>query len=216
MASGRFQVSSLEFRGPLREWFGDIDVYLFDQLLRGRITSSMRILDAGCGTGRNLVYFMRQGFSVHGVDASKSAIAEVRALAKRLAPGLPPENFRVEPLEKLSLPTGSFDVVICNAVLHFATDEAQFKSMLDEIWRVLAGSGMLWARLASSIGIEDRIQLIEGRKYLLPNGSERFLVDEKFLLDATAALGGSLLDPIKTTNVQGQRCMTTWCVGKDV
>jgi len=43
-----------------------------------------------------------------------------------------------------------------------------------------------------------------------PDGSEAYLVDEGRLLAATARLGAELVDPIKTTNVQGLRCMTTW------
>ena len=45
----------------LRAQFGAIDVYLFDQLLRGAIRPGMRVLDAGCGSGRNLVYLLREG-----------------------------------------------------------------------------------------------------------------------------------------------------------
>jgi hypothetical protein len=52
----------------LRREFGDIDIYLFDQLHRGNITIGMRVLDAGFGHGRNLVYLLRQGFDVSGVD----------------------------------------------------------------------------------------------------------------------------------------------------
>ena len=51
-------------------------------------------------------------------------------------------------------------------------------------------------------------------RFLMPDGSERYLVDEARLTAATARLGGALLDPIKTTIVQDQRCMTTWVVGK--
>ena len=101
-----------------------------------------------------------------------------------------------------------------NAVLHFAPDEQAFQAVLDELWRVLRPGGLLFTRLASSIGIESRVQHLHGRWHLLPDGTERFLVDEAFLLQATSELGGELLDPIKTTNVQGRRCMTTWCLRK--
>ena len=52
----------------LQAWFGGIDIYLFDQLLKGRFVPGMRILDAGCGSGRNLVYFLRSGYEVFAVD----------------------------------------------------------------------------------------------------------------------------------------------------
>ena len=76
---------------------------------------------------------------------------------------------------------------------------------------MLAPDGMLFARLASNIGLEARIGPA-GRRVRLPDGSDRFVVDEPMLLERTQRLGGQLLDPIKTTNVQQQRCMTTWCV----
>jgi SAM-dependent methyltransferase len=86
----------------LQEWFGGIDIYLFDQLLKGRFVTGMRVLDAGCGSGRNLVYFLRSGYEVFGVDESEQAIAQARQLAAELAPHLPAENFRIEPVERMS------------------------------------------------------------------------------------------------------------------
>ena len=198
----------------LSEWFGGIDIYLFDQLLKGRFTSDMRILDAGCGTGRNLVYFFRSGYEVFAVDESSGAIVQTRGLAAKLAAQLPKDNFREEPVERMSFPDTTFDVVLSSAVLHFARDEEHWRAMLKEMWRVLKPGGIFFARLASSIGMEDKVELIEGRRYHLPDGSERFLVDEAMLLSVTAQLGGELIEPIKTTIVQNMRAMTTWCVRK--
>lgn len=194
--------------------FGPIDIYLFDQLLRGRIGPGMRILDAGCGSGRNLVYFLRQGCEVYGADAQSGAIQEVRRLAAALAPSLPPDNFRVEAVEQMSFPEGFADVVLSSAVLHFARDDEQFQAMLRGTWRVLRPGGLLFCRLASSIGMEGRFERIEGRRFRLLDGSERYLADEELLMSCTRDLGGELLDPLKTTVVQNQRCMTTWVVGK--
>lgn len=195
--------------------FGQIDIYLFDQLLRGRIAPGMRVLDAGCGGGRNLVYLLRAGYDVHAVDASPDAIAAVRRLAAALAPGLPPEQFRAEPLEQLSFPDDFADVVLSSAVLHFARDDDQFDRMLRGSWRVLKPGGLFFCRLASSIGLADRVQPLGHGRFLLPDGSERYLVDEARLLELTRRLGGTLLDPIKTTIVQDQRSMTTWVVRKN-
>ena len=198
----------------LRNDFGDIDIYLFDQLLRGRIAPGMRVLDAGCGLGRNLVYLLKHGYEVAGCDGDPAAVATVRSLAARLAPHLPFDNFHLEPVEHMSFPDASANVVLASAVLHFAVDDRQFDAMMSEIWRVLAPGGLLFARLASSIGIEGQIARVSGRRFRLPDGSERYLVDEPMLMKLTARLGGELLDPIKTTVVQNQRAMTTWVVRK--
>jgi tellurite methyltransferase len=198
----------------LREEFGDIDVYLFDQLLKGRVDASMSVLDAGCGGGRNLIYFLRNYYPTFAVDADEPAIEYVRNLAARLAPQLPRENFQVADISELPFANRQFDLVISSAVLHFARDEAQFNTMLNEMWRTLKPGGLFFARLASSIGIENRIKPINERWYWLPDGSKRFLVDEAMLEAATARLGGVWLEPLKTTNVQHLRCMTTWVLRK--
>jgi len=199
----------------LQEQFGPIDIYLFDQLLRGRIEPGMRILDAGCGSGRNLVYLLRAGYEVFGADAHRNAVEETRRLAASLAPALPADNFRVEPLEAMSFADAFVEVVLSSAVLHFARDDDQFGAMLEGTWRVLKPGGLFFCRLASSIGIEQQIQSIAGRTCLLPDGSERYLVDEKLLVSLTHELGGQMIDPLKTTVVQNQRSMTTWVVRKN-
>ena len=198
----------------LQEQFGQIDIYLFDQLLRERLRPDMRVLDAGCGGGRNLVYLLRNGFDVWATDGDEGAVARARELAARLAPALPASHFRVEPVEQCSFDGAMFDAVISSAVLHFASDDDHFDAMVAEMWRVLKPGGLLFARLASSIGLEGRVQPLGANRYLLPDGSERYLVTEQRLLDTTRRLGGSLLDPLKTTIVQDQRSMTTWVVGK--
>jgi SAM-dependent methyltransferase len=169
-------------------------------------------LDAGCGSGRNLVYLLREGFECFGVDRSAEAVAVVRAMAGRLASGLPRENFRVEAVEAMSFADGFAEVVICNSVLHFAEDDAQFNGMVRELWRVLRPGGMLFCRLASTIG--KGFERVVGRRFEMPDGQEWYLVDEAMLMELTRALGGRLVDPLKTTVVQGSRCMTTWVVRK--
>ncbi|MGJ5816427.1 class I SAM-dependent methyltransferase [Paludibaculum fermentans] len=199
----------------LLEQFGQIDIYLFDQLLRGRIVPGDVIFDAGCGGGRNIYHLLREGFDVYGLDADAGAVDSVRRLAAQLAPQLPPENFRAGDLERITWPAAFADVVISSAVLHFARDEPHFHAMLLGTWQALKPGGLLFCRLASSIGMESEVQPLGRGRFLLPDGSERFLVDEPMLVRLTAELGGQLLDPIKTTVVQGQRCMTTWVVRKN-
>ncbi len=232
----------------VQDLFGGIDIYIFDQLLKGRFVPGMRLLDAGCGSGRNLVYFLRSGYEVFGVDESATQIARVRQMAAELAPHLPAENYRVERVESMSwgsvrgsdppanaggtdveseprpnadvtgrsrTDAADFDVVLSSAVLHFARDEEQWQAMVNEMWRVLKPGGTFFSRLASTIGIEDQIKLIQGRRYGLPDGSDRFLVDAAMLHRVTAELGGEFLEPIKTTVVENMRAMTTWVVRKN-
>jgi tellurite methyltransferase len=198
----------------LHSQFGDIDIYLFDQLLRGRIAPGMRILDAGCGGGRNLVYLLRNGWNVSAADRDPAAVEQVRSMAATLAPHLSSGNFRVESIEELSFEDEAAEIVIASAVLHFASGHEHFDAMLSALWRVLAPGGLLFARLASSIGIADLVIPLGGGRYRLPDGSDRYLVDEKTLMDAAIRLHGRPADPLKTTIVQNQRAMTTWVVRK--
>ena len=205
---------SMQTSIDLQEWFGGIDIYLFDQLLKGRMVPGMRVLDAGCGSGRNVVYFLKSGYEVFAVDESDQAIERLRQLAARLAPHLPQENFKADPVEMMRFEETKFDVVLSSAVLHFARDDRHWMAMVEAMWRVLKPGGIFFARLASTIGIENQVRPIEGRRYRLPDGSDRFLVDADMLHRVSNELGGEFLEPIKTTVVENMRAMTTWVLRK--
>ncbi|MDB5287303.1 MAG: methyltransferase type 11 [Mucilaginibacter sp.] len=199
----------------LQQLYGNIDIYLFDQLLKGRFNYCQKVLDVGCGGGRNLPYFLQNGYQVYGIDPNPEAVAQVQSLAKTLVPdGNYTENFIVTTAEDMPFDNNTFDLAICSAVLHFANDSNHFDAMLRSIWGILKPGGFLFARLASDIGIEHLVTPLKNSRYALPDGSERFLVNEQVLLEYTNVLGGELFEPIKTTNVQNLRCMTTWCVRK--
>ena len=198
----------------IRELFGDIDIYLFDQLARGRFDHRRRVLDVGCGAGRNLRYLLAHDYDCHGIDRDASAIAQLRRDAQSLGQGDADARFIVGDVETLPWGAHAFDVVISSAVLHFADNRQNFELMVAEMWRVLAPGGLLFARLASTIGLEG-FGALAGQRVRLPDGSDRFVVDEAMLLELTAQLGGRLADPLKTTNVQNLRAMTTWCVLKE-
>lgn len=197
----------------LQAQFGAIDIYLFDQLLKGSLDDRRRVLDAGCGSGRNLPYFLQRGFELFAIDGDPAAAAVVRNLLARLAPSIPETNIVAGRIDALPWPDASMDAVISSAVLHFADDEAHFYRMIGEMWRVLAPRGLFFARLASSIGIEPLLSAPSGRMRL-PDGSTRFVVSERMLLELNARLDAVALEPLKTTVVQNQRSMTTWVVEK--
>ena len=196
----------------IQEQFGQIEIYIFDQILRGNIQPGMTIVDAGCGYGRNLVHLLREGCQVHAVDQDPAAVDHVRKLSSSLQTNLPAENFQVAPVEQMPFSDDLADVVLCNAVLHFARDTRHFRAMLAELWRVLKPGGMLFCRLGSRIGMD--FQRIRGNIYRIPDGSQWFLVDQQMLLDLTGELNAVQVDPLKTTIVQDYRCMTTWVLRK--
>ena len=196
----------------VQEQFGQIDVYLFDQILRGNISPGMRVVDAGCGGGRNIQYLLREGYEVFGVDVSAEAVAAARKMASELAPGLPAENFQVAGVEAMPFADEFADLVVCHSVLHFARDEAQLEAMV----RGLRPGGMSFCRLASTIGAVQGMAFepVGGRRFRMSHGAEWLLVDEALLMELTRGVDGELVDPLKTTVVQGQRCMTTWVMKK--
>ena len=198
----------------LSESFGNIDIYLFDQLLKGRFDNCKDIIDIGCGEGRNIVYFLKNGFSVYGLDRNAAAVETVRTMSQQLSRNAQSEHFVVAKAEDIPFEDSMFDLAICSAVLHFADSKAHFEQMLHSIWRVIKPGGYFFARLASDIGIETLIKSMGNGRYLLPDGSVRYLVNHEALLQYTRELGGELFEPIKTTVVSNLRSMTTWCVWK--
>jgi tellurite methyltransferase len=190
------------------------DIYIIDQILKGRFDHCTSVLDVGCGKGRNLVYFLQNNFNVYGVDANQDNVSISQKLAINLNPNSLKNNFKTGLVEEIPFDF-SFDLIICNAVLHFAKSKTHFEQMLSEMWRKLNKDGILFIRLASNIGIEKIVTPIENGVYKLPDCSSRYLVSQKMLLNYTLELEAELIEPIKTTNVQNLRCMTTWIIRKE-
>ena len=196
----------------VQEQFGQIDIYVFDQILRGNIAPGMRVLDAGCGYGRNLVHLLREGCEVFALDLDADGVDHVRHLSASLGTGLPAANFQVGPIEQMPFADNFADVVICSAVLHFARDDEHFRAMVAELWRVLKPGGMLFCRLGSRIGMD--FERVRGNIFTVGDGSKWYLVDEEMLIDLAEEMNALLVDPLKTTIVQDYRCMTTWVLRK--
>lgn len=186
---------------------GNVDVYLLDQILKGRFTPPARVLDAGCGEGRNLPYFIRNGFDVWGVDSNPSAVRMVQMFGKSMHPTFDPEKFMASDVADMPFPPESFDTVISSAVLHFAKDEIAFSNMLQEMVRVLKPAGILFIRVATTCGVENEIEPLGNQWYKLKDGSKFFLATRELLDESCRKLSLSYLEPFKTVVVDRIRSM---------
>lgn len=189
------------------EELGRTDIYLIDQMMRGRIHPGMRLLDAGCGNGRNSEIFIRQGLDIHGIDKQEEAIQELRARAVQWNPEFDPDKFVIADLKDLPFQDAHFDFVISSAVLHFAENRRHFVRMLEEMLRVLAPGGYLWIRMTTKHTIAPLAEHLYDDIYRLPDGSTRYLLDRVLLQQLIAKHRLSLADPFKTVNVDDVRTM---------
>ena len=200
----------------LNRLMGNVDIYLLDQMLKGRFSKEMKILDAGCGEGRNAVYFIQKDYPIFGIDPNELAVQYCRYLAKSLNPEFDAHRFQVGRLEKIPFHTGAFDAVICSAVLHFAENVDNFWQMIQEIYRVLKPGGMFWFRMTTAIGgVLEQSQALGNGTYLLPDGSERFLFLPEYV-DKLETIGFQFLEPLKTVLIPGQLEMEVFLMQKRV
>jgi ubiquinone/menaquinone biosynthesis C-methylase UbiE len=189
---------------------GNTDIYLLDQIMKGRYAPSDKILDAGAGGGRNLHWFVQEGFSVFGTDRNPEAVDVLR----QNYPAVPDRCFQVAAVEDLPFPDAFFQHVICSAVLHFAENELHFEQMFGEMIRVLSPGGSLFIRVTTDVGLEGKITPLGHGRFYLPDGTDRFLLTRKTLDNILQQHGLSLLEPFKTVLVEDVRSMAVVVVGK--
>ena len=192
----------------LNRHLGNIDIYLLDQILKGRFSKEMKILDAGCGEGRNCVYFLNEGYQIFGVDSNPIAIQMARIYAQTIQQDYDIFRFQTSVVENMPFHQGAFDAVISSAVLHFAQNETIFLKMVEDMMRVLKPGGIFFLRMTTSEGgmVEKSPDLGDG-VYLLPDGSERFLLTDDLEKEIVSKYELKYLEPAKSVLVHGQRSM---------
>ncbi len=188
----------------LKANIGNIDIYLLDQILKGRYTEGDTILDAGCGKGRNLKWFSQNDFNFYGIDAIDKNINTAKEIYPKQQ-----ENFYVNQLDNLDFDDNKFNHIICIAVLHFAKNKTHFIKMLSELVRVLKPNGTIFIRMTTIDGIKDKVKLINNGVYHLPDGTNRFLLNQELLNRIQSEFNIQLIEPYKYVNVSNLRCMTT-------
>lgn len=190
----------------LSQLVGKTDIYIIDQIMKERYLKDDKILDAGCGEGRNLKWFYLNGFDISGIDTDVDRLQNAKLLYPKAA-----SQFQVSNLEQLPYKDESFNHVLCSAVLHFAKDETHFYKMISELSRVLKIGGSLFIRVASNIGLDGH------KPYLKESQTNRegtFFITRAIIKSLMEKYPFELIDPIKTTNVQDERAMTTLVMRK--
>ena len=194
----------------IKDIIGDTDIYLVDQILKDRYKLSDTILDAGCGAGRNMYWFLQNNINIYGIDSNEETI---RVLKNRY-PLLTAERLQTSLIEKMPFENDYFDHILSSAVLHFATTTMHFQNMITEMVRVLKPRGTLFIRMTSDIGIEDKVQLKSDGVYAIPDGSIRFLLTRRLLSTLLKNYQLFFIEPLKTVNVDDVRCMSTLVLQK--
>ena len=197
----------------LNSMLGNIDIYLLDQILKGRFDNGMKILDAGCGEGRNLIYFIREGFNVYGIDGNPLAIKYLQTVARSINKSIPEENFITGDLRDIQFSDEYFDVVLSSAVLHFSEGKSDFQKMFSELIRVLKPGGILFLRMCTMVGLNDLEHVSKGN-YKLPDGTIRYLLTEEILEGLVEKYFLQYLEPFKSVVVHGRRSMATLVLKK--
>lgn len=178
-----------------------MDIYIIDQILKNRYQKGQTILDAGCGKGRNLKWFYFNGYDIHGIDKDDAFLAFAKAEYPTAA-----GKFLTGTLDKLPYDKEEFDHILCCAVLHFAQSEQQFTAMFSELIRVLKPNGSLLIRMASNIGLDGNTPEITYKE----NGQKgTYYLTRERIDDLLKEFDVELIEPVKTTNVQDERAMTT-------
>ena len=193
----------------LKEALGKTDMYLIDLLQKGYFDKQLKVLDAGCGTGRNIWMFAQLGHKIDVCDQNEESIVRINQeiISRNLATDL--VNARVAEIGDLPYSNNTFNFVICNAVLHFAKDQVHFKEMMKDLTRILKSRGVLFLRFVSSHTFGN-IGSKFNQVMALPDGSNRFVVDEFWLKNELIPnLNLSYAEEFKTINVDHKRTMTT-------
>jgi len=196
----------------VNQHFGNVDIYLLDQILKNKFHLGIKILDAGCGEGRNLMHFINSGYDVYGIDINPMAIKALQFIVSSIRPDLNQNQFMEGDIADLAFPDDAFDLIIASAVLHFARDNNHFFKMFEQLIRSLKSGAMLFIRMTSDIGIENLVIPKGSGRYRIPDGSERFLLTREILEKLDSHYSLKYLEQFKTVNVNDMRCMSTLIV----
>ena len=97
----------------------------------------MKILDCGCGNGRNFNFLTKKGFDVYGTDISNSAILKNK---KKFSKNR--KNFFVGDIKKINFQPNFFNSIISDASLYYQTKKKMFETV-EEFHKILKKGGVI-------------------------------------------------------------------------
>ncbi len=119
-----------------------------------------RVLDLGCGDGRNMVYLAARGFEPSGIDSAPTAIDHARAWLRREAIA---EDLEIGEMSCLRWPNGHFQAAISIMAFHHQTRD-QLVRAVAELTRVLAPGALFFADLLSARHLQDWVDRTQGQE----------------------------------------------------
>ncbi len=169
-----------------------MDLFLLDLILKGKIPKNARILDAGCGEGRNAIYFIQEGYDYLGIDSDESKILLAQYMANSISTSK--AKFEVGNIHSMN-DYGTFDLVICSRVLHFAESEQDFFEMWSCLSEQVDTGGMIYVSMDSIMDNNLGVQVENGR-FEFPDGAVRFAITNSIYEEIKK--GFELVEPLKT------------------
>ena len=169
-----------------------MDLFLLDLILKGKIPENARILDAGCGEGRNAIYFIQEGYEYLGIDSDESKIRLAQYMSSNISTSK--AIFKVGDIRQMR-DNATFDLVICSRVLHFAESENDFFEMWSSISEQVSQGGMIYISMDSKI--DNALgHPVENGRFEFPDGAVRFAITDSIYQEIKK--GFELVEPLKT------------------
>jgi SAM-dependent methyltransferase len=97
------------------------------------------VLEAGCGSGRDALYYARQGFEVTALDLSEQALARAKERAAREGLGL---RFIAADLLAADLTLAGFDAAVAIHLIHLQPEPVRM-AMVNRLWQLTVDGGLI-------------------------------------------------------------------------
>ena len=162
---------------------------LIDYAARCRAAGATRLLDIGCGAGRNAVPLAREGWRVLGTDLSQPMLmsARDRARAETLPGAL---HLVMAPMQTLPVRSHSIDLIVAHGIWNLAHTAREFRAAVQEAARVAAPGAGLFVFTFSRHTLPPEAEPLPGEPFVFTQFSGQpqvFLTDTQLLAELGAA-----------------------------